>query len=110
MQNYFYFYRAKGGTAEDLKEKLLRLLLAQSSSLLLGSGCPLDEVSLISSILLLNSYVIYASYAITLPDRRGVVFERKLRNPLQLTPKSNSEYIAWCCFYHQTTFFVTYYS
>lgn len=43
---YFYTCRAKGGTTDDLKEKLLRLLLAQSSSLLLGSGCPLDEVSL----------------------------------------------------------------
>lgn len=45
-------FRSKGGTAEDLKEKLLRLLLAQSSNLLMGSGCPLDEVSKIKHLLL----------------------------------------------------------
>ncbi|XP_035705703.1 uncharacterized protein LOC110847017 isoform X3 [Folsomia candida] len=38
--------RPKGGPAEDLKEKLLRLLLAQSSNILMGSGCPLDEATL----------------------------------------------------------------
>jgi hypothetical protein len=42
----FYIFRPKGGPAEDLKEKLLRLLLAQSSNILMGSGCPLDEVSI----------------------------------------------------------------
>ncbi|CAG7826127.1 unnamed protein product [Allacma fusca] len=38
--------RAKGGSTEDLKEKLLRLLLAHSSTLLMGAGCPLDEMTM----------------------------------------------------------------
>ncbi|CAG2062287.1 unnamed protein product, partial [Timema podura] len=38
-------YRSRPNILSDIKEKLLRLLLAQSHSLLESTGCPLDEVS-----------------------------------------------------------------
>lgn len=37
--------RPKSSLIQDMKDKLLRLLLVQSHSLLLRSGCPLDTVS-----------------------------------------------------------------
>ncbi|KDR21872.1 DNA-binding protein SATB2, partial [Zootermopsis nevadensis] len=39
-------YRARPSILSDIKDKLLRLLLAQSHGLLLSSGCPLDEITL----------------------------------------------------------------
>lgn len=37
--------RPKSSFIQDIKDKLLRLLLIQSYNLLLRSGCPLDTVS-----------------------------------------------------------------
>ncbi|PNF14791.1 hypothetical protein B7P43_G07614 [Cryptotermes secundus] len=39
-------YRARPSILSDIKDKLLRLLLAQSHGLLMSSGCPLDELTL----------------------------------------------------------------
>lgn len=44
--------RPKTTMLQDIKDKLLRLLLIQSYNLLLRSGCPLDTVSLVFCILL----------------------------------------------------------
>lgn len=39
-------YRARPSILSDIKDKMLRLLLAQSHGLLVSSGCPLDEITL----------------------------------------------------------------
>ena len=42
--NVTYLFRARPSILSDIKDKMLRLLLAQSHGLLVSSGCPLDEV------------------------------------------------------------------
>lgn len=38
-------FRGKSDTLRDIKDKLLKFLLAQSHNVLMSTGCPLDEVS-----------------------------------------------------------------
>jgi hypothetical protein len=52
-------FRARPSVLSDIKDKLLRLLLAQSHGLLLSSGCPLDEVSMITTSHLFSLWVHY---------------------------------------------------